>query len=330
MEINIEYLFKGKKIIGYGAGVTQLGTILPLGISLSYIIDDTKELHGKYLDGLKIQPRNILSNEDKSKVFILVNARTTSAVNAIFGNLEAIGFKFMENFIDCSYLHYFSISNKLKNNLNIETSFSRFEMIRQKTLSSEIVNSVPISGTWLISELIENLIPETSGDIAELGVYFGGNSKILLDNIPKLQSRPYHLFDSFEGFPEITDSDIIHQDDFKDTDFQKVTKIFADYSNVQIHKGWFEDTLPGVKSNTFSFVHIDCDIYDSTRTCIEYLSNLVSLNGLMLFHDYWYPNISLPEGCWLPYRGVKKAVDEFFPNSEIIVFPETMHSLVKF
>ena len=326
----ITELFKNRKIIGYGAGVTQLGTTLPLGSHLSYIVDDTEELHGKFLDGLKIKPSNVLADENKSEVFIIVNARTTSAVNAIFGNLESLGFNYMEHFIDCSYLHYFTISDKLKRHLNIETSFSRFEKIRKKTLSSDIVNSVPISGTWLIGELIEHLIPKVLGEIAELGVYFGGNSKILLDNLPKLHTRPYHLFDSFEGFPEITDSDKVHQDDFKDIDFKKVTKTFADYSNVQIHKGWFEDTLPKCKSNIFSFVHIDCDIYASTRTCIEHLSNKMSLNGVMLFHDCWYPNISLPEGCWLPYRGVKKAVDEFFPNSKIIVFPETMHALIKF
>lgn len=330
MDSKISGLFKNKKIIGYGAGVTHLGTVLPARTNLSYIVDDTEELHGKFIDGLKIKPLKALNNEDKSEIFILVNARTASAVNAIFGNLESLGFNYMEHFIDCSYLHYFTISDKLKTNLSIETSFSKFEKIRQKVLTSSIVNSVPISGTWLISELIEHLIPKVVGEIAELGVYFGGNSRILLDNLPKLSSRPYHLFDSFEGFPEIKDSDKVHQDDFKDSDFLKVTKTFAAYSNVQIHKGWFEETLPAVKSKSFSFVHIDCDIYDSTRVCIDNLSNLMSSNGMMLFHDYWFPNIPLPDGCWLPYRGVKKAVDESFNPSRIIVFPETMHSLVIF
>lgn len=321
---------KTKKVIGYGAGVTHLGTLLPPDTSISYIVDDTKELHGKKLAGLEISSRDSLIKEDKNNIFILVNARTTSAVNAIFNNLEEMGFVFMDHFFDCSFLHFISISDKLKKHLNISTNYSKFKLIREKALESDIPNSAPISGTWLITEILDSLYPSVIGDIAEFGVYFGGNSRIILDNCFNSRTRPYHLFDSFEGFPKIDDADDIHQDDFKDADFEEVVENFKEYSNAIMHKGWFENTLPLCQASAFSFVHVDCDIYDSAIFCIKSLSNLMSNNGVILFHDYWYPDLELPEGCWIPYRGVKKAVDENFVQSEILVFPETMHALVKF
>ena len=341
--IDFNKIIKNKKLVGYAAGASFLGTASKYRSKIEYLIDDTPDIGGKTIDGVPIFTRDKLLQEDKSNLFIIVFARTHFAVNSIFNNLKEMGFEYMENYLDCSYLHFLSISKKLKDNLGIITNFQLFEKVRSKILSSTLENTVPISGTWLMIELLNNTLPKIKGDIAEFGVYHGGNSKIVLEfsKIPK-NSR-YHLFDSFQGFPAIKNSDKIHQDDlhsiasdkvhqgnFKDVNYNQVRKTFSNMKNVIIHKGWFQDTIQNIKNCNFTLIHIDCDIYDSTKFCIDNLSKSINQNGFLLFHDYWYPKQKLPDVCWKPYKGVKKAVDEKISKKNIIVFPETMHALVKF
>ena len=341
--IDFSRIIKSKKLVGYAAGASFLGTEFKYKNKIEYLLDDTPNINGKTIDNVPIFAREKLLKEDKSSIFIIVFARTPLAVNSIFNNLEEMGFEYMKNYIDCSYLHFLSISKKLKDNLGIITNFQLFEKVRSKALSSTIKNTVPISGTWLMIELLNNLLPKNEGDVAEFGVYHGGNSKIVLEfsQIPKYLK--YHLFDSFKGFPSIVDSDKVHQEDldsiasdkvhpdnFKDTDYNQVRDTFSNMNNVIIHKGWFQDTIQNIKDCNFTLVHIDCDIYDSTKFCINNLSKSMKKGGFMLFHDYWYPKQKLPEGCWIPYKGVKKAVDEKISRKDILVFPETMHALVKF
>ena len=98
--------------------------------SISYIVDDTKKLHGKKLGSLEIKPRESLIEEDKSDIFILVNARTTSAVNAIFSNLKrwALITWFIFS-IAVFYILSIGISEKLKENLNLTTDYSKFKIV---------------------------------------------------------------------------------------------------------------------------------------------------------------------------------------------------------
>ena len=49
--------------------------------------------------------------------------------------------------------------------------------------------------------------------------------------------------------------------------------------NVVLHKGWFDETLPGFRTAhpaEVSFLHMDADLYSSTRTVLEMLSDRVS------------------------------------------------------
>jgi len=76
--------------------------------------------------------------------------------------------------------------------------------------------------------------------------------------------------------------------------------------NVELHKGYFENTLPGLLSNRsqFCLVHLDCDIYESYLTCLDKLYDLTVPGGIILFDEYDCP-------VW---PGATKAVDEFFAD----------------
>jgi hypothetical protein len=94
-----------------------------------------------------------------------------------------------------------------------------------------------------------------------------------------------HAFDSFEGLPESWDGTFETRGKF--TVGGKIPRLLA---NVEIHKGWFENTLPGFRAghegSTISLLHIDCDLYSSTRTVLEQLGDLLLPGSIVVFDEY--------------------------------------------
>lgn len=62
-------------------------------------------------------------------------------------------------------------------------------------------------------------------------------------------------------------------------------------SNVELVKGWFENTLPpwaeAHKGETIAFLHVDCDIYSSTVTILRTLQPLLRPGSLIVFDDMY-------------------------------------------
>ncbi len=136
------------------------------------------------------------------------------------------------------------------------------------------------------------------GEIAEVGTYNGGSAKIMCE---AKGDRPLHLFDTFEGLPEVERVD--------GTEFavgqyaaslEAVQEYLTGYPNVFFYKGIFPHTARPIEGKTFSLVHLDVDTYKSTLQCLEFFYPRVSGGGVILSHDY----VSAP--------GVTKAFDEFF------------------
>lgn len=69
---------------------------------------------------------------------------------------------------------------------------------------------------------------------------------------------------------------------------------------VDFIPGLFQDTL--FLDTDVAFAHIDCDWYDSVRTCLDRIAPRVSPGGIMVFDDY------------SSYSGCRKAVDEFLAS----------------
>ncbi|WP_280117654.1 TylF/MycF/NovP-related O-methyltransferase [Pseudoalteromonas xiamenensis] len=68
------------------------------------------------------------------------------------------------------------------------------------------------------------------------------------------------------------------------------------FSNFEIHKGWFSETMPQLKpKQLFSLVHLDCDLYQSTYDALEYLFSHQCLpTGSVLMFDDWSCNKNSP------------------------------------
>jgi len=91
-----------------------------------------------------------------------------------------------------------------------------------------------------------------------------------------------YLLDTFEGVPE-TDKKIDRhmEGDFKDTNLKEVKEFLSDSNNIIFLKGLFSDTLPKIKTEDFSFVHIDAGIYSSVKEGIEFFYPKL-INGSIL------------------------------------------------
>jgi predicted O-methyltransferase YrrM len=165
----------------------------------------------------------------------------------------------------------------------------------------------------LIELFVETLCLD--GDVIECGVYRGGSlfrlSRALKDNSAH---KTIYACDSFEGFPE----DRVGL--FDRTLFRPLRKLrakfrvahdvparidrFAEYYDVPIKivKGFFAETLPQLDVGKFCFIHLDVDIYESYKECLEQLYPRLAPGGVVVFDEY---NSS-------KWPGAKKAVDEFF------------------
>ncbi len=118
------------------------------------------------------------------------------------------------------------------------------------------------------------------GLVMEFGVYRGASLRALARRC----AVEVHGFDSFEGLPQ----------DW--TYFQKAGRFSLggeaphfDEPNIRIHAGLFDTTLPRFLSDngqSARFVHIDCDIYSSTRTVLDLLTPRLVAGTIIVFDEY--------------------------------------------
>ena len=115
---------------------------------------------------------------------------------------------------------------------------------------------------------------------AEFGVASGGSARTFLSVMP--DDTVLHLFDSYKGLPE----EWWFNDDFNFIGkFAEPKPPNIEDSRVIWHNGMFADTLPKAELGILDFVHIDCDIYSSTKTVFEWIE--VKPGTIILFDEYW-------------------------------------------
>ncbi len=161
---------------------------------------------------------------------------------------------------------------------------------------------VPLHAKYVLYCCALDATRRCDGDIAECGVYKGGTAKILAELAP---SRPLHVFDTFEGMPETDPAHDLHKaGDFSDTSLASVRDYLSDHKNATCVEGLIPGSLEVIHDRTFSFVHIDLDIYSAIKGACEFFYPRMQPGGVLLFDDYGYP--SCP--------GARAAVDEFFSD----------------
>jgi hypothetical protein len=136
----------------------------------------------------------------------------------------------------------------------------------------------------------------------EFGVYKGASLNYF-SNV--LKNTTWYGFDSFLGM----------QEDWKGGWFGKGylnlnNQVPELNKNVKIIKGWFKDTLPKFfekHKECISFIHIDCDTYESTRDVLNCIDKKRMQKGCILLFDEYMGCINWQENeykAWQEY--VKK------------------------
>jgi hypothetical protein len=155
------------------------------------------------------------------------------------------------------------------------------------------------------------------GAIAECGVFRGSSlAAIALFLRQRGVAKQIFGLDSFQGFDESIQKDLqiggpegsqkrIHG-------FSQTSLFYVDAkmrrlglkNAVHLIPGYFSETLSKLPDVRFSFVHLDCDIYDSYRQALEYFYGRMSPGGIILLDEYNDP----------PWPGCNLAVDEFLAD----------------
>jgi hypothetical protein len=124
-------------------------------------------------------------------------------------------------------------------------------------------------------------LAKPNGLCLEFGVATGTS----ISHIGSHWHGPVYGFDSFEGLPE--DWYGQYKAGHFSGDMPRVP------GNVSLIKGWFSDTLPKFVADhggPVSFLHVDCDLYSSTRSIFESLGSQIQPGCVIVFDEYFnYP-----------------------------------------
>jgi hypothetical protein len=120
---------------------------------------------------------------------------------------------------------------------------------------------------------------DAEGLVLEFGVFQGRSLNFLAK---KMAPRPLHGFDSFEGLP---------------TDwgprpagtFSLGGQLPPVEGNVTLHKGWFQETVPGFLAahpGPVALLHVDCDLYESARYALDQVADRVVPGSVIVFDEF--------------------------------------------
>lgn len=138
------------------------------------------------------------------------------------------------------------------------------------------------------------LAPE--GSLAlEFGVYSGTTLKIIAT---ARGGESVYGFDSFEGLPETWRSG------YPAGTFDMEN--LPDVPGAELVVGWFDDVLPEFLEKhpePVDFLHVDCDLYSSTKTVLELVGPRLRPGSIVMFDEYFnYPGWQEHEHrAWLEY-----------------------------
>lgn len=147
-----------------------------------------------------------------------------------------------------------------------------------------------------------------AGDFAECGVWRGGTAMLLADVLreERVSERRLHLFDTFQGMPKSANEDPSgHREGDFFTSLGEVKALLTPFANVVFHPGEIPDTFDPVADRQFALIHVDVDLYKSTRDCLEFFYPRLVPGGILVCDDYGFP---------LYEKSARLAVDEFFKD----------------
>jgi predicted O-methyltransferase YrrM len=138
------------------------------------------------------------------------------------------------------------------------------------------------------------------GQFLEFGVFRGSSITYIAKRVGR--SKTVNGFDSFRGLPEVWSGTKF--------DFDVGGQLPRVPANVILHAGLFDQSLPEwakKHQEDIAFLHIDCDLYASTKIVFDLLGSRIKPGTIIVFDEYFnYPG-------WQDHEF--KAFQEFIANS---------------
>ena len=160
------------------------------------------------------------------------------------------------------------------------------------------------------------------GDYVEFGSHGGRTFRLAFDEILRRRRSPRHMwaFDSFQGLPDAAEAMDSHPEwrqGAMATDIASFHKICKSHripdDTYTVVQGYYEETLPRMSDDAaptnIALAYIDCDLYSSTKTVLEFLAPRLKHGMIVAFDDYF---------CWSADQvsGESKALAEFMARDE--------------
>jgi hypothetical protein len=145
---------------------------------------------------------------------------------------------------------------------------------------NSIIESIPNVHMWPLKYVFEEM--KLQQKPKTLWLEFGVASGCTINYISQFTKQKVYGFDSFEGLPEKW------RDGFDKGAFNQNGQLPKVNDNVELVKGWFDQTLvPFLKKHKqkISFVHIDADLYSSTKYILNGLKDRFDKDCVVVFDE---------------------------------------------
>lgn len=151
--------------------------------------------------------------------------------------------------------------------MSVEYKNVTFQEFVDNILQLSVIHECHMRPIEILPKEYRELLCKDDSIVVEFGVGSGYSLRILADST---SPNIVHGFDSFYGLPEDW------QNDYRKGAFSTGGR-HPEISNAKFHVGLFDDTLPDFKKEigdaNITFLHIDCDLYSSTKTIFDNLEN---------------------------------------------------------
>lgn len=167
------------------------------------------------------------------------------------------------------------------------------------------LESIPNIGESPLDHVLNNGLASHGED--ELWIEFGVWKGATINRMAEATKGIIYGFDSFQGLPEDW------RTGYEAGTFNEEGKMPIVKDNVQLIKGWFDDTLPQFlkkhASKKASLLHIDCDIYSSTAFVLFSMVSFLKQGTIIVFDELInYPGYDNDKG---ELRALQEFVDHF-------------------
>lgn len=165
----------------------------------------------------------------------------------------------------------------------------------------------------LTTRVLKERVP---GDLIETGVWRGGSCILMKGLLSAFgdQQRRVFVADSFAGLPKpdearypVDKGDMLWSVPELAIPLERVQDNFRKYDlldeRVVFVKGFFKDTLPTLRGETFALIRLDGDMFESTMDALVNLYDRLSPGGFVIVDDYGLPSCA---GAVETFRGAQR------------------------